>query len=240
MKCNKEFLSLNKNDLIVMSNKLWKESIKDYVTNHKDFNKENYHKILEKFKDKMKYRKIHSKITADLCERMLELTKTHFSKDDEFKYWFNILYFSALTHDIKKFNNDHSTAAAIWIKSRLLLKYEFFSEEVCTHICDLIKYHKAKQDDIFEIKYKIPEIKMLIIFIRLADKLSKLVEEGKFDTIQPSESDNKLEALKENSEKIIYDKVFLCNSTYVSEILLKYIIDDFKIYYCNKDIMALI
>ena len=112
MKCNKEFLSLNKKELITISNKLWKESIKDYVITDKDFNEINEHKILDKYKDKMKYRRLHSKITADLCGKMFEITKSNFIKKDEYSYWFNIFYLAALTHDVKKFTKNHSRAGA--------------------------------------------------------------------------------------------------------------------------------
>lgn len=240
MKCNKEFLSLNKKELITISNKLWKESIKDYVITDKDFNEINEHKILDKYKDKMKYRRLHSKITADLCGKMFEITKSNFIKKDEYSYWFNIFYLAALTHDVKKFTKNHSRAGAAWMESNLKLEPEYFDSDICDNICDLIRYHKAKEDDILEIQNKKPEIKILIIFIRLADKLSKLVEDGKFSTIEKSEADNKVKALRENSEKLIYDKEFLCNDVYITEKLINDIMNNFKSCYCDKDIMPLI
>lgn len=152
-----KFEALNEEGILKIAYKLWKESTREYKS--QEINEE-YKKIIS---EAMKYRLYHCKITGqivlDKCKKL------------KIKEW-RVVYFAALTHDIKKFHDNHSRVGGEWLKKNVQ-KFVEIEENNLTYISLLVKHHKnAKKSSVTnDIKF----MKLLQMLIE-ADRLSKKME----------------------------------------------------------------
>lgn len=187
-----KFVELDKEKLLDLSNMLWEMSKEEYKDKYK------YSAI----KDILLYRRIHCKCVADLSESMFNNNFNKEYSEEQIKYLRNILYLSALTHDIRKLDKKHAISGAEWMYKKLQgIRYSFTDEEgnlieapvVDTNttnlICTLIEMHKSLKT----VKTNIDkesindDIKQLVLFLRLADKLSKLLVESSLRKVNVNE-----------------------------------------------------
>ncbi|MBE6049757.1 MAG: hypothetical protein E7214_03610 [Clostridium sp.] len=187
-----KFIDLSKENLLELSNVLWEMSKEEYKEKYK------YSAI----KDILLYRRIHCKSVADLAEAMFNDNFNKECSEEEKKYLKNILYLAALTHDIRKLDKKHAISGARWMEKKLQgIRYSFNDEEgnlievpvvddnTANLVCMLIEMHKSlksvkinrTEEDINE------DIKILILFLRMADKLSKPLLESSFRKINADE-----------------------------------------------------
>lgn len=187
-----------KEELLKLSNELWDESRKEYKLNMNE----------DEYKDIMEYRQLHSKIVADLAIKMFDDHYENLFKSDECRRM--ELYFGCLTHDIKKIDEKHHKKGAKFIRSALELRG--FNDNVIKNIFKIIKYHKSKSQKKKDFEYKQEvakldnEMKTLILFTRLADKLSKLVYKSNYKLITEKKIDEKLSEIKKNSYEFMWNK----------------------------------
>lgn len=180
--------NINCNELMNISDILWVDSIADFQK-----------QIYERKKHCIKV----SRISMDLFKYFLKnktlLVNEELISEKNEKYLKKILYFSSLTHDIRKFEEDHHIKSAEYVCSEL--EYDI-SEKDLKNINILISAHNSKEDISFidnVEKVDEDEMKLLIIIIRLADKISK--------------ADNKKDIEKK------FEKVIKQSSTFIYEIL---------------------
>lgn len=196
-------------------------------------------------KDKIMYRKIHCKIVADLGKDMFNSNFSFLNLKENRMYLENVLYLGCLTHDIRKFDKKHAAYGANWMISKLTddeyckrNDIPIISLDVCNDICILIKFHKSKNieksiiDEADSTNYIIDEnIKPLIFFIRVSDKLSHFVIESRFKVI--TEKD----LLKKTNEFLVKTNNNLLEEDVLNNVLNN-IFKDFKDIYCNKKIFC--
>lgn len=190
------------------------------------------------------YRKIHCKIVADLGKDMFNSNFGYLNLNENRMYLENVLYLSSLIHDIKKFNKKHGTYGANWIISKLTdneycirNNIPILSLDICNDVFMLIKFHKSKSiektiiNDFNSESYLVNEnIKILLFFIRLSDKLSHFVVDSRFKVITEKE------VLKKTNEFLIKSNENLLEHDLV-KIILNNILKEFKDIYCNRKIM---
>jgi len=229
------FKDLSLCDLLEINEKLWKGSMREYNERYSD----------RYIKDKIMYRKIHCKIVADLGKDMFNSNFSCLNLKENRIYLENVLYLGCLTHDIRKFDKKHGAYGANWMLSKLTddeyckkNNIPILSIDVCNDICILIKFHKSNNlqksiiDEAISNNYIVDEnIKSLLFFIRLSDKLSHFIVESKFKVI--TEKD----VLKKTNEFLIK-----MNDSLLEEDLLNKVLDnilkDFKDMYCNRQILC--
>lgn len=190
--CEKKFENLEKSDLEKISRSLWNKSTKTYKNDsvkHKEniehLNKrvifinsktikdmkKSYNRMEDMYKDAMKYRAYHSKAVAEIAMKLLDNTDK-WLKDvnlDNKCYGRNVLYLACLTHDIRKFHKNHHVKGAEWFKDNVGLE----NDRAIKAVCKLIKNHDLKKTIKKKGNYT---IKILILILRLSDKLSKFDE----------------------------------------------------------------
>jgi len=208
--------------ILELSSILWDKSRDEY---------ENLCNDEDEYKDILDYRQFHSKIVADLALKFLnDYYRGLFEVDKSIR---DILYFGALTHDIKKISKRHNEEGAIFIKNYLKsLEVRTFDDESIEKIYRIIKYHKAKKEKkkdseyLEEISKLDNKFKTAILFIRIADKLSKLAYKSKYKLIKEKDVDEKMYGIISKSTEFIWDKEKLKK---VFDLINK----DFKEKYCN-------
>lgn len=157
------FKDLNEEEILKIVYKLWKESTKEYKV--QEIEKEHKKIISEAMKYRLYHCKITGKIVLDKCKEL------------KIQQW-RILYFAALTHDIKKFHDNHSIVGGEWLEKNVE-KFVEIERRDLKLISFLVKYHKKSNR--CPIKNDIKFIKMLQLLIE-ADKLSKKIE--KMDAVK--------------------------------------------------------
>lgn len=140
--------------------------------------KKSCNRMKDMYKDAMKYREYHSKVVAEIAMKLLDNTDK-WLKDvnlDINCYERNVLYLACLTHDIRKFHKKHHDKGAKWFKDNVVLENSLAINDVYI----LIKNHNIK----ITIKKKINyTMKILILILRLSDKLSKFDEYSTFEEV---------------------------------------------------------
>ena len=193
---------VSEKELLELSNKLWDRSREDYEEAYDDE---------DQYKDLMDYRQLHSKIVADLAIKFFDQYYNDLFEDDWCKR--TALYFGGLTHDIKKISEKHNVVGAVFVKEALDSSAgKVFDNEIINDIYTIIKYHKAKKEKKKDFKY-MDEIdrldsqnKTVILFIRIADKLSKLVYKSNYKEIHEKDVDEKMFKIIGKSMEFIWDK----------------------------------
>lgn len=161
------FRMYTEEDLNIISHKLWNESIKNYRKKTKKFRT----RLRKMCDDAMRYREQHSKEVATISTVLIKNIDKWLDCDDiEINnYDHNILYFACLTHDIRKYNKKHSEKGSNWLRNNM----NIIDEETIEDICMLVEYHNNNKP----INEKLSEKdKILILVIRLSDKISKVNE----------------------------------------------------------------
>ena len=231
--CGKSrFIDLSKENLLDLSNMLWDMSKREYKEKYK----------YDAIKDILIYRRTHSKVTADLAESMFD---NNFNKEynkDQIKYLKNVLYLASLTHDIRKLDKRHASSGAEWMYKKLQgIRYSYTDEtgnfievpivdiNTSNLVCTLIEMHKGRKSEKINRQEEAinEDIKLLVLFIRLADKLSKLVVESNLRKINVNEINTKV------------DEVFNKYTLSVTEFNVAEIVDNvekkFIEDFCNKE-----
>ena len=209
---------MNKENLLRLSNILWDKS------------RELYGEIYENedsFKDIMDYRQLHSKIVADLAVNMFDkyFLKLLGTADPAYR---PSLYFACLIHDVRKLNKKHNLAGArFFLENQGLLTSSLYDLQL---VFCIVNYHSADKkgkdlEYMNEIGNLSDDIKLLLLFTRLSDKLSKLVLKSHYKEISPEEVDMVLKKINNNSKEL------LNFNDGISEIL-KEIENNFKYKYC--------
>jgi exopolyphosphatase/guanosine-5'-triphosphate,3'-diphosphate pyrophosphatase len=212
---------LNKEELLLLSNVLWDESRSEYKLCRDE----------EEYKDIMDYRQLHSKIVADLAIKMFDDYYDELFKKDEFRRMG--LYFGCLTHDIKKIDEDHHIKGAEFIENSLISKDYDIRAIKC--FSKIVEYHKAKKEKKKDDKYMEEisnldnEMKTLILFSRISDKLSKFVYKSKYKRITEKNIDQKMKEIIGKSHEFIWDEEKLIR-------VFDLVKTQFKVKYCNKQI----
>lgn len=167
----KKFEEMSIKDILEISNTIWKKSSDDYKNS---LDKEN--KLKTVYKDGLKYRYYHCKITADLVLDLYSKNKIIKAIEQNILA-LKILYMSALLHDIRKFNNKHGVEGAKWIKENLRLFVEI-DDEVLECICALVRSHKSTKIETEKVVINdvlIP-LKELLYILQISDEASKMKE----------------------------------------------------------------
>lgn len=211
---------MNKEELLRLSNTLWDKSRNLYGEIYENE---------DSFKDIMDYRQLHSKIVADLALNMFD------------KYFIELfgtakptyrpsLYFACLVHDVKKLDLKHNLAGArFFLENKDILNSTLYDLEL---VFSLTNYHSADKkgkdlEYINEIRNLNDDIKLLLLFTRLSDKLSKLVVKSAYRKITPLEVDVVINKINNNSSELLdfNDSIGA---------LIKEIENNFKDKYCSK------
>lgn len=209
--------------VLELSDKLWDKS-RNY-----------YEKVCsdeDEYKDILDYRQLHSKIVADLAIKFFDDYYEDLFEIDKSKR--TVLYLAGLTHDIKKMDKNHNEEGAKFIKDALESpEFKVFNDKMIEEIYKIIKYHKAKKEKKKDLEY-IQDIdilgiktKTVILFIRIADKLSKLVYKSRYKMICEKAVDEKMFGIINKSIEFIWDKEKL-------ERIFDLINKDFKENYCKN------
>lgn len=208
---------MDEESIIKFANILWVKSIQEYIS----------YKGLG-IKQNMDSRKLHSEITADLALYIFDKFTGNFNGDffeDRKRSRFE-LYFACLTHDIKKFSENHALVGGEFVYSMISSLY--FDEECRNNIRAIIVHHKrVKKSSIYydNIKKMDNELKTLILIERLADKLSRIVYKSNYKAINASKVDCEIEEfLKDSSD-------FIVDGHNIFEFIIGFS-DDFKMKYC--------
>lgn len=211
---------MNKENLLRLSNILWDKSRELY---------EQIYDNEDSFKDIMDYRQLHSKIVADLALNMFD---KYFLKlfDSANPAYRPSLYFACLVHDVKKLDKKHNLAGARFLlDNKDVLNSTLYDLEL---VFCLTNYHSADKkgkdlEYINEIRNLNDEIKLLLLFTRLSDKLSKLVVKSSYREISPQEVDVILNKINNNSQELLDFNEGI-------GVLIKEIENSFKDKYCIK------
>lgn len=166
MSTKKKFADVSIEDILEISYDIWDRSIGEY----KNLTDKN-----DNYKDAMKYRYYHSKLTGDIA---LSLYRKYISDKDDMNK--RILYLSAITHDIKKIDKKHSVVGAEWIKNNLKDFFDISDEDV-EKVSLLIRYHKSSMKKIENIEDN--DILNLILILQISDCLSKFREKAVYKEI---------------------------------------------------------
>lgn len=168
MSNNRKFEEVSMEDILEISYDIWDRSIEEYKKSINNDNNATY-------KDAMKYRYYHSKLTGDIALKIYR--KYIIDKDDMNE---RILYLSALTHDIKKIDKKHSMVGADWVRNNLKDFFDISYEDI-EKVALLVRYHKSSVKKIEHIKDK--NILNLILVLQIADSLSKFREKAVYKEI---------------------------------------------------------
>lgn len=182
MRHKKKFREMSMEEILEISYDMWGRSIEEYkdLLDKKDSSRNLY-------KDAMKYRYYHSKLTGDLSLELYRRYNDILKKDDNSGG--RVLYLAALTHDIKKIDKKHSLAGAEWIRRNIR---DFFNiEDVDVEdIATLIRFHKSsinKKDE-----FRDENIGILILILQMADGISKLKEKSIYKSVDDEKIRKKL------------------------------------------------
>lgn len=186
---------MDKKELLRLSNLLWDKS------------RNNYSKLYENedsYKDIMDYRQLHSKVVADLAVNMFDTYYKHFYGKAE-AYYKSSLYFACLIHDVRKIDKKHNFKGAnFFFKHKNLVSSNLYDIEL---VFNIVNFHSAdKKGTDLEYINKImnlnDNVKLLILFTRLSDKLSKLVVKSKYKRISTEDVDDVLNKINNNSKEL--------------------------------------
>lgn len=186
----------DKKNLLIQSNILWDKSRAEYDEIYNDE---------DEYKDIMDYRQLHSKVVADLA---LSFYDNYFkdicgTSDEKLK---SSLYFGCLVHDTKKLTQNHNLVGADFLKSSADLIDTSFFDLSLSYV--LVRYHTASKkrntaEYFKEISDLSAEIKILLLFTRLSDKLSKLVVKSSYKEIMPADVDKIISKTVNRSPELI-------------------------------------
>lgn len=177
MSTRKNFREASIKYILKISYDIWDRSIEEYKKTMNDYNNVTY-------KDAMKYRYYHSKLTGDIALKLYR--KYIINKNDGNE---RILYLSALIHDIKKIDKKHSLVGADWIRKNIKDFFEMCDEDI-EKVALLVRYHKSSVKKIENIQDE--NILDLILILQVADSLSKFREKAVYKEIDYDKLKKKL------------------------------------------------
>lgn len=148
----------NEREILKICYSMWKRSIDEYKNEQIDSRSRSF------IGEAMKYRWYHCRLTGEISLEVYDSMCNGARCDD----W-RILYFAALTHDIKKYDHRHCKVGACWIKDNIRDFLDIKDEEV-NAISELISAHKSKINEGYEDKER---ISILLENLKIGDKLSK-------------------------------------------------------------------
>lgn len=180
---------ITKEELLEISYDMWEKSIKEYK-----YLLDKDDSIRNIYRDAMKYRYYHSKLTADIAlnfySKSLNITNEEALKiGQEGK----ILYLAALTHDIKKMDKKHSIVGAQWIEKNIGDFMEIDRGDIeC--ISTLIRFHKSsiKSESTNIGRYDLDMLRRLLFLLKMADGVSKLKEKSIYIKVEENKFKEKL------------------------------------------------
>lgn len=169
---------LSHSNLKRIIDELWKRSNEDYIDRGLDTG-ENYMDFCS--------RKKHCEKTAQIALNL------YYEYGDNFEKYKDVLNFACQIHDIRKIKIDcsHGKAAKKFfqehineILNEILEKESKIEKNDIRIIGNIVRYHNGKDkqeqekfskevDRFIQLKYEEPEVMALLLFMRIADKLSK-------------------------------------------------------------------
>ena len=186
MSTKKKFEEVSIECILKISYDIWDRSMEEYKKTMNECNNITY-------KDAMKYRYYHSKLTGDIALKLYR--KYIINKDNRDE---RILYLSALTHDIKKIDKKHIQAGADWIRNNIGDFFEISDDDI-EKVALLVRYHKSSVKKIEHIQDK--NILDLILILQIADSLSKFREKSVYKEIDHDKLKKKLIEVIESFNK---------------------------------------
>lgn len=172
----KNFEETSLDEILFISYEMWEQSIEEYKKTIDFENNITY-------KDAMKYRYYHCKLTGDIALNLYR--KYSNNKDEEVR----LIYLAALIHDIKKLHKKHSIAGAEWAEVNLKEYFNISNEDV-EIVALLIRHHKSSKRKLDYIDDK--NIINLIILLQIADSLSKFKEKSLYKEVDEEKVSKKL------------------------------------------------
>ncbi|MEW8996152.1 HD domain-containing protein [Clostridium sp.] len=198
-KNNPNFNDVKINELNDLSSKLWYKSTCNYARKVKLPLSSEISKTALLI-DAMRYRQYHSQQVADIALKLFDNNITTFKKEfTEIDYTRKILYFSCLIHDIKKFNEPHNKNGAEWFQKNIK-NFCHLDDSALFQIYTIILHHNGK----LKMDEKIDNtLKLLILTMRIADKLSKLQEKSNYKKISNDAIEITIKKVLKNSKNYL-------------------------------------
>lgn len=150
-------------EILMVCYSMWKKSIDEYKDGAMD---KCYRKYIG---EAMKYRWYHCRIVGELALESYNRSVENNTINENGQVW-KMLYFAALTHDIKKFDHKHSRSGANWIENNINDFLEIDEADI-NCIYELIRLHKTKI-----VEEKEEDFLLLLRVLQEGDRLSKYRE----------------------------------------------------------------